>query len=44
MPLDEGQPAAPGIVVPGAAAEPGKLWTPDSVTQAAKKSALWVPE
>jgi hypothetical protein len=34
----------PGIVVPGAAAEPGKLWTPDSETTGAKKSGLWVPE
>jgi hypothetical protein len=44
MPLDEGQPAAPGIVVPGAQAEPGKLWTPESAAPAGKKSALWVPE
>jgi hypothetical protein len=42
--MDDAAAAAPGIVVPGAAAEPGKLWTPDSVAQAAKKSALWVPE
>jgi hypothetical protein len=34
----------PGIVVPGVAAEPGKLWTPESQAPAGKKSALWVPE
>jgi hypothetical protein len=44
VPIDDAAAAAPGIVVPGAATEPGKLWTPDSVAQAAKKSALWVPE
>jgi hypothetical protein len=40
--------AAPGIVVPGAAAtaEPGKIWTPGNEPAAGggKKSALWVPE
>jgi hypothetical protein len=35
---------APGIVVPGAEAAAGKLWTPDSGTPAATKSGLWVPE
>ena len=44
IPIDDAAAAAPAIVVPGATAEPGKLWTPDSVAQAAKKSALWVPE
>jgi hypothetical protein len=35
---------APGIVVPGAAAEPGKIWTPGSdQPSAGKKSALWTP-
>jgi hypothetical protein len=44
VPMDDVAAAPPGIVVPGTQAEPGKLWTPDSVAQAAKKSALWVPE
>lgn len=37
--------AAPGIVVPGgAAAEPGKIWTPGSdEPSSGKKSALWTP-
>jgi hypothetical protein len=35
----------PGIVVPGAgaAAEPGKIWTPGSDQPTGKKSALWTP-
>jgi hypothetical protein len=38
-------PAAPGIVVPGAEAAAGKLWTPDSGAPAGQKSSgLWVPE
>jgi hypothetical protein len=40
-------PAAAGspLVVPGAAAEPGKLWTPDAPQPTGeKKSALWLPE
>jgi tetratricopeptide (TPR) repeat protein len=32
-----------GLVVPGAAAEPGKLWTPDGETGSGKKAALWTP-
>lgn len=32
-----------GIVVPGAAAEPGKIWTPGSDQPTGKKSALWTP-
>jgi tetratricopeptide (TPR) repeat protein len=44
IPIEDSAAPAPGIVVPGAAAEAGKLWTPDSVAQAAKKSSLWVPE
>lgn len=34
---------SPGIVVPGAAAEPGKIWTPGSDQPSGKKSALWTP-
>lgn len=40
-------PAAAGspLVVPGATAEAGKLWTPDAPQPAGeKKSALWLPE
>lgn len=40
-------PAAAGspLVVPGAATEQGKLWTPDGPQSAGeKKSALWLPE
>jgi hypothetical protein len=44
VPIDDAAAAAPGIVVPGAQAEPGKLWTPESAAPAGKKSALWVPE
>jgi tetratricopeptide (TPR) repeat protein len=37
--------AASPLVVPGAAAEPGKLWTPDAPQPSGeKKSALWLPE
>jgi hypothetical protein len=36
--------AAPGIVVPGAEAAPGKLWTPESAAPGGKKPGLWVPE
>jgi hypothetical protein len=35
---------APGIVVPGGAAEPGKIWTPGSDQPSGKKSALWTPD
>ena len=39
-----GAPASP-LVVPGAATEPGKLWTPDQPQPGGeKKSALWLPE
>ena len=38
-PPDEGAP----LVVPGEAAETGKIWTPDSDAGPGKKSALWVP-
>jgi tetratricopeptide (TPR) repeat protein len=31
------------LVVPGSAAEPGQIWTPESETTGGKKSALWVP-
>jgi hypothetical protein len=44
IPVAEAAATAPGIVVPGAEAEPGKLWTPDSAAAGGKKSALWVPE
>lgn len=43
------EPAAPGqegpsVVVPGAeAAEPGKLWTPDSQKPAGEKPKIWTP-
>jgi tetratricopeptide (TPR) repeat protein len=37
-------PAAPGIVVPGAEAAPGKLWTPESASPGGQKPGLWVPE
>jgi tetratricopeptide (TPR) repeat protein len=38
--------AASPLVVPGAAAEPGKLWTPDGPQAGAgeKKSSLWLPD
>ena len=37
--------AASPLVVPGAAAEPGKLWTPDAPQSTGeKKSSLWLPE
>jgi hypothetical protein len=37
-------PASP-LVVPGAAAEPGKLWTPDAPQPTGeKKTSLWLPE
>jgi hypothetical protein len=32
-----------GLVVPGAAAEPGKLWTPGGETTSGKKATLWTP-
>jgi hypothetical protein len=32
------------IVVPGGAAEPGKLWTPDSDQPTGSKSKLWTPD
>jgi hypothetical protein len=38
-PQDAGSP----LVVPGAGAEPGKIWTPESEAGPGKKSALWVP-
>ena len=39
-----GAPGSP-LVVPGAAGEPGKLWTPDQPQAGGeKKSALWLPE
>jgi hypothetical protein len=38
-------PPEPGIVVPGAAAESGKIWTPGSdQPTGGKKSALWTPD
>ena len=38
-------PAASPLVVPGASAEPGKLWTPDTPQSTGeKKSSLWLPE
>ena len=42
MAVDMGAPAG----VPGAAAEPGKLWTPDAPQAGGgeKKSALWLPD
>jgi hypothetical protein len=37
--------AASPLVVPGAGAEPGKLWTPDAPQGGGeKKSSLWLPE
>ncbi len=36
------QPAA-GIVVPGATAEPGALWTPEGAKPAGEKPKIWVP-
>ena len=43
----DGRPVRPPqdspLVVPGAAAEPGKIWTPESEAAPGKKSALWVP-
>ncbi|HEY2881855.1 MAG TPA: hypothetical protein VGJ15_05465, partial [Pirellulales bacterium] len=37
--------AASPLMVPGAAAEPGKLWTPDAPQATGeKKSSLWLPE
>ncbi|HEV3025295.1 MAG TPA: hypothetical protein VGX76_22645, partial [Pirellulales bacterium] len=32
-----------GLVVPGAAAEPSKLWTPGSEAASGKKATLWTP-
>jgi len=46
MPPAAAQQEGPGLVVPGGAAEPGKLWTPDSdePKPGGKKSALWTPD
>lgn len=33
----------PALVVPGGAAEAGKLWTPDSELAGGKKATLWTP-
>jgi hypothetical protein len=44
-PAGAGTTAASPLVVPGAAAEPGKLWTPDAPQSTGeKKSSLWLPE
>ncbi|HZZ30200.1 MAG TPA: tetratricopeptide repeat protein [Pirellulales bacterium] len=44
-PAAAGASAATPLVVPGAAAEPGKLWTPDAPQATGeKKSALWLPD
>lgn len=46
---DDGSHAHPGsadqggLVLPEGAAEPGKIWTPDSEQPAGQKSALWTP-
>jgi hypothetical protein len=32
-----------GLVVPGAAAEPSKLWTPGGEAASGKKATLWTP-
>ncbi|HEY4311903.1 MAG TPA: hypothetical protein VGN12_20820 [Pirellulales bacterium] len=42
-PVRPPQQGASPLVVPGAAAEPGKIWTPESDAGPGKKSALWVP-
>jgi hypothetical protein len=42
-PIPRQAPEPAGLVVPGAAAEPGKIWTPDSDTPSGKKTALWTP-
>ena len=43
-PIQPQQRAEPtGLVIPGTAAEPGKLWTPGSETGSGKKAALWTP-
>jgi hypothetical protein len=43
-PTAQAAPQDPSLVVPGAAAEPGKIWTPDSDQPTGKKSALWTPD
>jgi hypothetical protein len=44
-PTAQAAPPEQGIVVPGGAAEPGKIWTPDSdQPSGGKKSALWTPD
>jgi hypothetical protein len=35
--------AAPAILSPAGAAEPGKIWTPDSERAGGERPALWVP-
>jgi hypothetical protein len=35
--------AAPSILTPSAAAEPGKIWTPDGERAGSERPALWVP-
>ncbi len=42
-PVHQQHEASSPLVVPGAAAEPGKIWTPESEAGPGKKSALWVP-
>ncbi|HVU89720.1 MAG TPA: hypothetical protein VHD36_20490 [Pirellulales bacterium] len=42
-PVHVPQEATSPLVVPGAGAEPGKIWTPESEAGPGKKSALWVP-
>ena len=42
-PVHQQHEASSPLIVPGAAAEPGKIWTPESEAGPGKKSALWVP-
>jgi hypothetical protein len=44
MPAVDAASEGAGIVVPGAEAAVGKLWTPESAAPTGKKSGLWVPE
>ena len=45
VPLSQAAQAGPDAAVPGqAAAEPGKIWTPDSATAPGEKRKLWTPD
>ncbi len=45
VPLRQAEEAGPSLAVPGqAAAEPGKIWTPDGATLPGEKRKLWTPD